>query len=459
MKKIFQILFLLLIMLDAKSQLPNKQMNDAINILINDSQMKYAMLGFYVVEQKSGKVIINKNGQTGMVPASTQKVLTSLATLDILGSDFRYETDLGYNGKIENGILKGDVYLMGYGDPTLGSSRFDSTNSKIIIAQWIKAFSKNNINQINGNIICFDKIWESQTIPGGWIWDDIGNYYGAGASAINWRENAYEMILQSGKKENDFVNIVSISPELKDIHFTNELKTGKTGSGDNAWIYLSPDSHDGFIRGTIPPNQSAFHISGSLPNPALQLQNELTAEIIKIGMNITFKQTTTNETSVPILTNLLTHYSPTLENMIYWFLRKSINLYGEAFVKTIGFKKNNQGTTSAGIKVLKDYWKEKGIDPNAINIQDGSGLSPSNRVTPEALVKALTFAKSKPWYNIFYNSLPEFNGIKMKSGSMSGVKSFAGYSNGYSFAIIVNNYNGSSKDITQKMYKVLDVIK
>ena len=459
MKPITLFVFLLSIVVHTNSQPITKQLEDEVNSLMKDPQMNCASLGFYVREQNTGKVIFNKNGKIGMVPASSQKILTAVAALDILGSDFKYETDLSYAGKIENEILNGDVYLMGYGDPTLGSSRYDSTNSKLIMATWMNALAINNIKQINGKVICFDKNWESQTIPGGWVWDDIGNYYGAGASSLNWRENVYDIILQSGKKENDSVHIVSITPQLKDILLTNELITGKPGSGDNAFIYLAPNSQQGFIRGSIPPNQSAFKISGALPNPAMQLQNELTEELTKKGIFANNNLSNTNNNADLVLNNLHTHYSPTLDKIIYWFLRKSINLYGEALVKTIGFQKKNKGATSAGITVIKDFYKEKGMDPNAINILDGSGLSPSNRVTPEALVSTLTYATSRPWFNAFNNALPEFNGIKMKSGTMTGVKCFTGYTGKYSFAIMINNYNGTSSNIVAKMYKLLDILK
>ena len=95
---------------------------------------------------------------------------------------------------------------------------------------------------------------------------------------------------------------------------------------------------------------------------------------------------------------------------------------------------------------------------------DGSGLSPQNRITSHALVKVLQFAKSREWYRSFYQALPTFNGMKLKSGSMGGARSFAGYHTStagkeYIVAIIVNNYDGSSGEIVKKMYKVLDVLK
>ena len=121
-----------------------------------------------------------------------------------------------------------------------------------------------------------------------------------------------------------------------------------------------------------------------------------------------------------------------------------MNLFGEALLKRLAFEKNGNGNTEDGAGVLRNFWQEKGIEKGAINIMDGSGLSPQNRVTTDALVRVLQFAKERPWYSSFYYSLPLYNGMKMKSGSIGGSRAFAGYHTAkdgtkYTFAIIINN--------------------
>ena len=119
---------------------------------------------------------------------------------------------------------------------------------------------------------------------------------------------------------------------------------------------------------------------------------------------------------------------------------------------------------SRGVKKLKDFWNEKGLAKTELNMMDGSGLSPLNRVTTHAQVFILQYARNKDWFKGFYDAFPEFNGMKMKSGTISGAKSFCGYhasktGQEYIFSFIVNNYNGSASTLVQKMYKVLDVLK
>lgn len=459
MKTAFSFLCSLLITTYAFGQPISKKLEDALKSFEADPQMKNAVAGFYVSDVKSGEAVFAKNADIGLAAASSQKVITSVASFDMLGVSYRFKTELAYDGKIANNTLNGNIYLIGYGDPTTGSWRYSNTKEQVILNNWIKAMKKIGIYQIKGNIVCINKNFESQTIPGGWIWDDIGNYYGAGVSALNWRENQYDLILKSGNREGDKVAVTSTVPKVYDVSLTNELTTGKPGTGDNAYIYLPPYADKGFIRGTIPPNENAFTVSGSFPNPAFELASVLKDEMQKQGIKTDSAKIVFNNKQSPSVINISTHWSPSLDSINYWFLKKSINLYGEALVKTLGWEKENKGSTEAGVNIIKNFWKGRGIDENSINIADGSGLSPQNRVTAKALVRVMQYAKTRPWFNSFYGALPEINGIKMKSGSIGGVKSFTGYTGSYTFAVIINNYNGSSGEIVKKLYNLLNILK
>ena len=168
---------------------------------------------------------------------------------------------------------------------------------------------------------------------------------------------------------------------------------------------------------------------------------------------------------MPVATDtLFTYFSPTLDSINYWFLQKSINLYGEAFVKTIAYEKMGFGETEKGIEIIKNFWTANGIEKSALYMVDGSGLSPANRVTTHALVTAMQYAKKQNWYPSFLNALPGQNGIKMKSGYISGVRSYTGYIKSkqgteYTFAFIINNFDGDPGAVREKMWKLLDEVK
>ena len=296
------------------------------------------------------------------------------------------------------------------------------------------------------------------------MWQDIGNYFGAGGDALNWRENQFDLILKSGKTIGEKVVIVGTEPKLYSYKISSLVTSGAKESGDNSYIYFPINSAIAVIRGTIPINENRFAVSGALPDAKIQFAQTLfdslkTLKKTAVGLSDVVTSVT------PANFELIhTEISPSFDSIIYWLNKKSINLYAEALVKTIGYQKAKIASTEKGTELIKEFWKDKGIDPVELNVLDGSGLSPSNRVTTHALVEVLRYAKKQSWFNGFYNSLPEYNGMKMKSGTIKDVKGFAGYHTSkegveYIFSFLVNNYNGATSILVQKMYKVLDELK
>jgi serine-type D-Ala-D-Ala carboxypeptidase/endopeptidase (penicillin-binding protein 4) len=435
-----------------------------------DVQMKYAMLGFAVMDARTGKMVYERNANTGLAPASTQKIITSAAAFELLGKDYRYKTQLGYTGKITAGKLEGDLYMNGSGDPTLGSKRYAATGEEVLLKQWIAAVKRQGIKEISGDVTTSEAGFSHQGIPNGWIWEDVGNYYGAGAFKLNWKENQYDLKLSSGNAVGDSVKVINPSDAFGSAAFVNELRTAAKGTGDNAYIYL-PTGYNraGLLAGTIPAGERSFSISGAISSPVRELVYDLTYALMEeddIHVNAPEHNSYFSHDPAELseVQYFHTHQSPPLDSINYWFMRRSINLYGEALVKTIAYEKKRPGSTAEGVKLVRDFFQERGIDKNAINIVDGSGLSPQNRVTAGSLVSVLQFARTRPWHASFYESLPTYNGMKLKSGSIGGARAFAGYHTSkagkeYIIAIIVNNYSGASSEIVKKMYKVLDVLK
>ena len=438
------------------------RLRDAMDRLEKDSSMRHAIVSLCVMDAGTGAVLFERNSQIGLAPASCQKLFTSVAALDLLGPSYRYKTRLGYKGQITGGILHGDLVLRGSGDPTLGSWRFDSTKEEVVLGRWIRAIRRAGIKGYDGVVVVDDGVWGMDGVPGGWIWEDIGNYYGAGAWALNWHENQYDVRLQTGKAVGDPVTIVNLSELEKTVTTTwiNELKTGPAGSGDNAYIYLPPHGDFAFVKGTAPLQKEERVISGSMPWPARQVCDQLGEALKKEGITTAQPSPGAKMDTIWIGESV----SPPLDSINYWFLRRSINLYGEALIKTLALEKTGVVSTDQGVTVLQDFWSRHGIDREALHILDGSGLSPGNRVTTDALVHVLQYARSRAWYPSFYQSLPVFNGMHMKSGSIGGARSFSGYQTGgdgkeYVFSIIVNNYDGSTAEMVRKLYAILDFLK
>jgi D-alanyl-D-alanine carboxypeptidase/D-alanyl-D-alanine-endopeptidase (penicillin-binding protein 4) len=469
MRRLLGFLLILLWEMNFAQSVPER-LSRAMQLLEGDPALKHGLVSFCVLNQGSGKIVYEHHTQIGLAPASCQKIFTSISAFELLGPGYRYATELGYDGNIQQGVLHGNLHLTGTGDPTLGSVRWIGTTQEKLFAELISALQNAHIYQITGMFLLDDSKFTVQSIPDGWIWQDIGNYYGAGSWAINWRENQYDLLLRPGAKLGDSTSILSINPAIQVGPIINQIRTGEKGSGDNGYIYLPAYSNYAFTSGTIPIGDKPFTISGSMPYPAVELISALQPFLIHNNITVdqgyqSFIKRPLNQTAWPAQEQLIMrHYSPTLDSMNYWFLKKSINLYGEALIKTMAYEKTGSGSTQKGVELVKQFWSRNGIEASALNIIDGSGLSPQNRVTADALVKALQFAAGRPWFQSFYAALPEINGMKMKSGYIGGVRSYAGYQvarNGqaFIFAILVNNFDDSSPNLVKKIWELLDILK
>ena len=243
----------------------------------------------YVVDGKTGKVIYDKNSQTGLAPASCQKVVTSASAFELLGKDFRYKTYIGkdYSMASGNKFDAGCLFVIAGGDPTLGSWRWESTTDTAVFSKIAESLKKQKFTSFSEDLIVQDYLYGTTPLPEGWIWQDIGNYYGAACFGFNWHENQYDLALQPGEKPGYPTTISSIKPFLYGIDIYNNIFTGKAGSGDNGYIYSSPFTNTIITKGTIPFQKEPFTISGSMPNPSNEFKNELMQFLAKA--NITFK--------------------------------------------------------------------------------------------------------------------------------------------------------------------------
>ncbi len=463
-------LFLILFITQTSAQSLQQKIETVYKRFETDSQLEYGTSSLTVLNAETGQVIFSRNGSTGLAPASTLKTITAATAYHLLGKDFTWETTLGYTGSVSSsGVLDGDVIITGTGDPSLGSERFEQARAETLLKRWTDALTRAGVKRIAGRVISDDRLFGSQTLPGGWIWNDIGNYYGAGPSALTWRENQFDLIFKPGKV-GGAAQLVRTEPALSYLKIVNEVTTGRPGSGDNVYAFSAPYSEIIYLRGTYGIDLKKA-ISASVPDPAFDAAFSLGNKLKASGIVVEKGYTTGRKLAVdgepfPVPAKVIDIYnSPALEKLVYWFNQKSINLYGEHLVKTLAWKNGKDITTQEGVAIIKDFWSKKlGIDQNAMNISDGSGLSPGNRITTLSMAKVLQSIKKEPWFDSFYESLPVYNNMKMKSGSISDVIAYTGYHTASSgtplvFSFMINNYSGSSTAVRQKLFNVLNVLK
>lgn len=459
MKQLINLVCMIAVTVLANAQSVQQRLQKAWTAFEKDEQLKYAISSLYVIDAKTGGVVFDKNSRVGLSPASTQKVITSATAFELLGKDYRYATDFILIREEEVNTLVIDAT----GDPVLGSWRFPHQTKNKVLERLNASLIKTNIT--------LDKVkinqarFQQPDIPAGWIWQDLANYYGAPAMAFNWGENQSDIFLTS---DNRIGGQVIVAGNELPYKIKSAVKAAEKGTGDNAFAYFQ-NGEEGLqllITGTIPRSEKNFKISVTDPLPQRSFLAELYQSYPGLFNRAAFRPDKLNPEPILQFEGRVVHteYSPTLDSVIYWFNKKSVNLYGEALLKTMAFQKKAIATTDSGIAVVKDFWKTKGLDINELNIYDGSGLSPLNRITTHAQVEVLKYARSKNWFPLFKNALPEYNNMTMKSGTISDVKGFCGYHTSksgreYIFSFLVNNYSGKTSPVVLKMYRVLDELK
>lgn len=459
----------LLFTINASAQSLQQKLQTAFNRLQQDSECRYASMSLTVLDAKTGEQVFAVNPDMGLATASALKTITSATAFYLLGKDYKYQTQIGYTGTVAaNGVLTGDIIIKGNGDPTLGSWRWESTKENAVLSAIVWAIKKAGIKNISGRIVGDESLFGTQSIPEGWIWQDIGNYFGAGTSGLCWRENQFNVRLKTGAA-GSLIGAGATVPFMPGYRFKSELTNAPAGTGDKAYAFLPIGSTTFYLRGTYAADQSKKSISVSLPDAAFDMAYRLADTLKRLGITVggapeSAATLMIKDEPLPVIQKILTVItSPALSQIIYWLNQKSINLYAEQLLKTLAWKAGKPVTTTNGVTVLQDFWKTKGIDPNALNLYDGSGLSPGDRVTTQTLTTILKTVKTESWFTDYYESLPIYNGMKMKSGTINNGLAYAGYQtrNGRElcFGIIINNYSGSTSAMRQKLFSILDNLK
>jgi serine-type D-Ala-D-Ala carboxypeptidase/endopeptidase (penicillin-binding protein 4) len=466
------LLFSLLISTAGTAQISISELQKKAANWQRSETFSHAGIGITVSEYPNNEVILSTSPQISLAPASVLKLVTTATALEVFGPDFTFQTTLSYSGNILNDTLIGDMQIIGGGDPTLGSEYFPE--KKDFMDKWIKVLNEIGIKSIKGNLIIDASIYDSEPIPNTWIWEDIGNYYGAGASGISVYDNQFEIHLKSASEAGKETQIIGISPEIPHLKITNEVISSDINK-DEAYVFGGPKEHNRIIRGTIPKNRTDFVVKAAVPNPAellaSEFRNKLLANKISISGEMKYEKAS-SKNSVPISVI----QSPPLKEIIRITNFESVNLFAEHLLKHLGYHKTGLGTTKDGCKFVGQFWKGKGIDMSGFYIVDGSGLSRFNAVTSKQIVDILIEMKTKSKYPVdFQQSMPmagngtltvfdpdKFpdNSLHAKSGSMTRVRCFAGYLTTQSgrllsFAILLNNFSCTHKEATRKIEELL----
>jgi len=453
----------------------------AIERFVQDAALQGATVGFSLIDMETGNEVAAYQSDRVVTPASVLKLWTTAAGLHYLGADFKFKTELLHNGQIENGVLKGDLILKGYGDPSLGS-KYNKQGGRDKLLQILLAQVKQaGIQAIEGNIIGDGSFLSTPAESPQWTWIDLGNYYGGGAWGLNFSDNEYELTFRQQSTLRAIPPIAKIEPSVPGMTIINEVTSAGASSGDNAYIYGAPYQLQRVVRGTIPIGKGLFTIKGSLPDPpkfaAHQLKIALEGVGVKVSGEALSHREVTVQTAKPSDRKFIFEYkSPPLSELIVVINKRSNNTYAEALFRYIGQLKEVGGDLFQSGVEMKSWLKLQGTDTSGQYIVDGSGLSRHNGLTARGMAQSLYSMSKETYFDTFYASLPApgevgtlknmfsnmpaMSSLKAKSGTLARVKSFAGYldhpsGKRYAFVIVCNQFGGKSADVSRKIETLL----
>lgn len=444
-----------------------------IKTLAGDPVVSTGTVGFYLAPlAQPDQPLLKHFSRQSFITASTMKTLTTGSALEILGPDFQFET------KLLHVPATGDLIIEGSGDPSLGRPHWGD-----LFHDWTLALRAAGITEISGRIIADETAWEDQEIPGGWTWQDMGNYYAPPLTPLCFHDNAFRLYFNLTGQPGDPAGFYDAAPWPADLDITDQVKIGKPGTGDDAYLFGAPGTRRYAVRGTIAADAGKDYIRGALPDPAMFCVREFTdwlnaRQIPVHGKPLTTRQATARGDANPLPAEgkilIATHRSRPLRELLVPINHRSLNLDCECLLRTLG-----GGRSADGLRAIRQHLAGKNLPLEGFDQADGSGLARSNMITPELMARANASVLTGPYGGVFLDSLPELGTrgstlgnlaaagsavIHAKSGTIERVKGYTGVvattaGSRYIFAILVNNYDGSfSKAVSPRLDELFEAL-
>lgn len=450
-----------------------------IRQLLRQPFMEGSSFSLMVKEVETGRTVFAYDTLRQLTPASVMKSLTTATALELLGEDFRYPTSIEHDGTIEQGVLRGNLFIKGSGDPSLGSSFLEEEAD--FLGEWISAIQSAGISSIEGSVIADEQLFDTEGTSLKWVVEDMGTDYGAGSYGLNVFDNCFKLGFKTAEPGSR-PQVKGMEPWI-DLHFHNYMTAQKVSS-DSCYLMGAPFSNERYLYGVLPANKSYLEIKGDIPDPPRFLAEYLTKALHKAGITVKgspscyrLLQESGQWPTAPRQT-LITTYSPTLSELIRITNFVSHNLFADALLKTIGLRyqpRNGEVISSfgRGAKVLRSFWEEKGLDVATLYQVDGSGLAAINKLSTAFVTEFLVYMRKQSRKStVFYHSLPQVGvegsvrnfwkgGLpaRIKSGSMTRVKGYAGYvlegGKEYAVALFVNHYACEGKEMNRALERLL----
>lgn len=424
-------------------------LQSTVHALANDPALSQAVISI-CARTSDGQTLVDIDSDNMLIPASNMKLISTGAALHALGADYTFSTKIGYSGDIIDGTLKGDLYIIGEGDPTIGSKDSIATGSEETFRRWEQIVRDAGINRIEGRIVGDGRHLDGMMEHPTWQWSDIGTYYGSGATGLMFYENTLSFSAGAGPAVGDDVVIEPYYPVCPWMEIRYDCTTGPAGTGDQLYMYTSELAPVAEIRGTFGVDRGRKRLDCSNKFPEYTCAWYFAEHLRNNGIECTggvadFRLCREFEDQGPVQV-LDSTASPSLRRIVFQTNHASNNLYAETLYRTLGRTFTESACYDSSYFAIDRIFKELGVSTlKGEGMVDGSGLSRQNYMSSDFFCRFLTAMMSSPSYEDYLSSLPspgsagtlEYNmksspedvkkRIKAKSGSMNGVRCYSGY--------------------------------
>lgn len=419
-------------------------------LIANTRTNPQANIAVIVQSMNTGHVYYSKNANEFFAPASVQKLFTVSSALLNLTPNYRFNTRVLTTGKIDQGVLNGDLIFQFNGDPSL-------TEHNVI--DLVKKTQALGLRKINGNVVIDDTAFDHIPYPAGWLWSDLITDFAAPLNTVVINRNAFGLKFIPARRAGDKPEIISSLPPGA-ATFINEMKTTRYPNWHCPVNIVSNEQNQYLVRGCLSQRSGPQYRTLAIRNVAMFTRSLLLQLLRQHDIQFSGK---IFDAKAPANAQLLAeHLSAPLSHVIVHLLKTSDNLYADALFKKIGeHHGHTPGSWENGIAaVLTTLSRDVGIRPDQLSIVDGSGLSLYDKVTPNAvsqmlhyihqnamlrdsLVPALPIAGVDGTLAMRMPMLARNHLVHAKTGSMTGVSSLAGfvktkYHGTLSFVIMIN---------------------
>ena len=461
-----------------ESTIPSLQ--DQLDGIISRVEQTGASIGVLIksLDRPADQAILYSHDADKLfTPASNTKILTVLTALLRLGGEFRYQTEVACTGDLrENGVLKGDLYIKGYGDPTLHTGEPFQVHAGVSLSDIVASIRQKNIREINGNIVVDASYFDDQRLGDGWAWDYESEYYSAQTSALSVNRGVVQVHYRPGVAPGDRVE-VSLTPKTSYVQLRVDAKTVPAGEPNTLQIGRQRGTNEICVSGNLPVAEEGSHFV-TVDDPAL-LVGTLLKELLEEAGVVLSAACQVQQGIVPDQSDQIALCeSAPLKEIVKHLNKTSDNHYAEMLLKTMGAILKGEGSAQAGIQVVRETLQELGVD-SRYELRDGSGLSPYNLVSPRQVLTVLEAMMDTSEYENLLHSFPIIGvdgtlesrlkdhplcgQVKAKTGSLVSVSSLSGYATLPSgervvFSILGNRYPGDTDYLKEQEDRILQAL-